>query len=390
MFWRFYRWCRGNLRVSVIGGEPEALLNRAAEEEIGLWDPVPIPGGFEVSLYPDDYRAFARMARRRALRTELLKKRGLPFYLHRHRKRIGIPVGLLLGLCCVMVLQNFVWRIEVVGNERISAQALYAAAAKEGVHIGAFLPTMDLKTISLRLENAFPDAAWLSVNRNGSLLSIELHETTPKIPPEDDQTVRNIVAAKDGQIVAIEAYRGSAEAAVGDVVTKGQLLISGIVTGKLEKSGFRSALGKVEAQTVEQKTFTLPVAWEKRVYQKEKVCRYLVFGSKKIPLFFSAGLPEHAEAYGVERPVVLFGVKLPFSLMTAEYHPYTTEPVTLTPDEARLELEKQCAEYERQLPAGIGVVSKTTEFSQDGEQFSLNATYVFLEDIAQYAEILLE
>ncbi len=389
MLLELYRRLRGYLLVEVIGSEPERLLNLAAMEHLPCWKPVPIAGGFLFYTNIRSYRRIARAARGLSLRTRIREKHGLPFVAARQKKRVGILVGFLIGFSCILALQSFAWRIEVVGNNRLSEAEILSAASDCGVGVGAFLPTLDLDEISLSMQQLLPEVGWLSVNRFGSLVTVELHESVVVIPRENT-AIRNVVAAKDGQIVELEVYRGGSEVKMGDVVTKGQLLVSGIITGTMEKESLHAASAKVIAETVELQTFTTPLTVEKTVYQKDKTFHYLSVGGNQIPLFFSFLLPKQALTTVSERPLVLFGCKLPISMITANLQPYTVEQVTLSEKEAERLLTQQQREYEAALPTGMEIVSSDGEFFVENEQISLKVTYVFREDIAQYEEITIK
>lgn len=60
------------------------------------------------------------------------KKGGVPFLLHRYRKRTGLLAGLLAAVVLLGYMSGFVWKIEVTGNEAISTQEILAALDELG------------------------------------------------------------------------------------------------------------------------------------------------------------------------------------------------------------------------------------------------------------------
>ncbi len=56
------------------------------------------------------------LAAKSGVRVRLLKKRGLPFWLHTHRKRKAFALGVAMGFACIFFLSSFIWGIEINGN----------------------------------------------------------------------------------------------------------------------------------------------------------------------------------------------------------------------------------------------------------------------------------
>ena len=101
-------------------------------------------------------------------------------------------------------MQNFVWQIDVVGNQTIQTKQIEDLAKSLGLHTGAYLHNINFKQIQREMELQLPNIAWITVNHNKTKVVIELCEST-KIPDmEGEDTPSNLVAKKDGKTGAID------------------------------------------------------------------------------------------------------------------------------------------------------------------------------------------
>ena len=80
----------------------------------------------------------------------------------------------------------------------------------------------------------FADISWVSVGIHGTDATIRLAETIGGVEIIDKETPCDIVASTDGVILQITAERGTPLVAAGDVVKKGDVLISSALTIGLE------------------------------------------------------------------------------------------------------------------------------------------------------------
>ena len=120
------------------------------------------------------------------------------------------------------------------------------------------LPVLDLQKIQNEVTIELGNVSWLTINNLGSCISVELKEnTTGKEISSDAPT--NIVATKPGYIQRIEVYSGQKVVSPGDVVAKGDLLVSGIRDIPEKEHGiYEHSEAKIFAQTVTNETFLCP------------------------------------------------------------------------------------------------------------------------------------
>jgi similar to stage IV sporulation protein len=132
------------------------------------------------------------------------------------------------------------------------------------------------------LEDKNSEIMWVRARIEGSTLKIKIEE---KINPPDLQkgTLEgDLVASMDGEIAKIYTISGTAQVKPGDIVKKGQVLVSGIEG----KEGFKfetRAEGSALANTFYEKNMEIQVEGEKLEFTGEKdEALYLNFFDKKI------------------------------------------------------------------------------------------------------------
>ena len=203
----------------------------------------------EFTLRRQDGEKFTRCAKGR-LRFQLGDVRGIHGFLLKNLRRYGFLIALLLiSLICIFS-SSLVWDVRISGNEILSDRKVEAALREVGFSVGTRWRGIDKNAIEAQLLSDNPDVAWISINRRGTVAYVQIIESE-NIGMRGDvgYPYSNIVAERDGVIEEITVDSGVAAVKVGDVVRKGQILISGVVEGECGVSMCRAA-GTVRAQSV--------------------------------------------------------------------------------------------------------------------------------------------
>ena len=115
LIWLF-RYLKGFVRIRVLGYSPERFLNLCKARRIVLWDLQNVGNEYEMNLSIRDFRKIRPLVKKARAHVTVTERHGLPFFLHRNRKRKMFPVGMLA--CCMLlyVLSLFIWDIRIEGN----------------------------------------------------------------------------------------------------------------------------------------------------------------------------------------------------------------------------------------------------------------------------------
>ena len=226
----------------------------------------------------------------------------------------------------------------------------------------------------------------MSINPMGTTLYVDVKE---RVAPPDKKTAepQNITALCDGVITEILASSGEALVKPGEAVTKGQVLISGIVTYKDGTTVFRAAEGVVKAQV--SSTVRVRENFEKTVTVKtgrKKTKRLIHFFGADIPLYFSYGF-ENFEKQTEYVPLTVFGEKLPVGVYKTEVFE-TAEQTFLRNEEQALSEAKSTADGIIAEMAGQSeIFSRTDEVNYDGEGAELTVKFLCEQNIGENQKI---
>ena len=232
LIWLF-RYLKGFVRIRVRGYSPERFLNLCKARRVELWDLQNVGNEYEMNLDIRDFRKIRPLVKKTRAHVTVTERHGLPFFLHRNRKRKMFPVGMLA--CCVLlyVLSLFIWDIRIEGNRARSTDVLLDYLAEEQIVHGMWKRDVDCKEIQSLLRIHFPDLTWVAARISGTQLLIRVRENQD---PETDQKEESdvdkscdLVAARSGVITGILVRSGTALVQPGDEVEAGTVLISGSV-----------------------------------------------------------------------------------------------------------------------------------------------------------------
>ena len=391
MITSFIRTIRGYVRVSVSVSNPESFVN-ALRCRIPVWDIKKADRmriSFTIPLGAMDF--LMALAARYGTTPEILSRKGLPVFLGKYKKRIGLLFGFLMGLVLLYASTLFVWDIQVEGNENVAQEEIVEVLRYLGFKEGSFIPAIDLD----RLHNAYliedPRLSWIAVNFNGTVAHVEVKEAVPAPERVDKETLCNIVASRDGVIVRVDALDGGKEVLPGEAVTKGQLLISAFMETRKSGTILRSAKGNVYATTFRNFQIDIPysVLNTNRTGSELKQYSLQILG-RELPLHFDRKHPYDAYDKSVTREhIVLFGrIRLPIRLVTETYGEYEVVPETLSQEQAR---GKAYAEMKRWMAEELGeaeILSRQVTEQPGEECFRLICELECLENIAKSVPIV--
>ena len=387
----FMRYMKGTLRFKAYGGYLERFINLAAQNGYSLWGVYKQDQIFYGVTTVKDYRKLAKTAKKAGVRLRIADKKGFPFLVHRYRKRLGLLIGICFFVSFLLFMQNFVWQIDVVGNQTIRIEQVEDLAKSLGLHTGAYLHNINFKQIQREMELQLPDIAWITVNHNKTKVVIELCEST-KIPNmEGDDTPGNLVAKKDGVIKYMEIYSGQKIVKPGDIVSAGDLLVSGIQEDQFQQTHFYSSRGKVIAETYQTKKFSQSLKFVDKQYTGQiKKRHYLDLFGLKMPMFLAFHMEGTFERSQTYAPLVLFEKQFPLGWYTLEYKEYQSVNREYTMQEAEKILLGQIEEYETKELQNVKIISKELEKAEGKNRYEITVHYTFEEDIAKEEKILLQ
>ncbi len=256
------RYLCGYVKIRIRGTSPERFLNLCRYHQILIWGLCPREDSYEMYVTLQGFRRLRPIIRKTHTKVILKKRYGLPFFLHRHRKRKAFLFGALFCMGLLYFYSSYIWDIHFEGNEKWTDQTLLAFLDTKEVSPCMPKKDIDCPQIVKEIRAQYDDIVWVSASIDGSRLKIQIKEnedTFQGVGSSSDRSTENdaegegntqennasqekteaavqeeekptdLIASQDGVITHMITRSGVPVVHVGDSVKKGDLLVSGRV-----------------------------------------------------------------------------------------------------------------------------------------------------------------
>lgn len=376
----FLRFLGGTVTLSVKGYGTLRLVERCRKE--GLRPLLVAPGEEEVRLtiWCWQKKKFPRLAQQAGVEWQELERKGLPALLSGYRRRYGLWLGILLSAAFLAYTQCFVWEIHLDTSDPAQQELVWEYLEEAGIGLGTPWSQVDTQGVAQQLYFANRNTSFAALNRNGCSLEVIFHTSPQTTLPQ--QRYQNMVAAKDGLVLRVEALSGTAAVEPGQTVRQGQVVISGVGDTDGGDVWFSSAQGMVYAQTVTQKTFSFSLT-QQEVLPNAPVWqgRVLHFFHLSLPLQLSS--QPMGETQSQTRYLTLFGTQLPIGIEEIQVQPVGETQTLYTQEQGQAILLAQADRYEEEELDPVEVQQRSETFSLEGDTLFLQVEWVCEEQIAR-------
>ncbi len=393
MLKKLFHFWSGYVIIRIEGKNTEAFLNACVSDNMHLlalkrhgreFASAEIPPGLyhSVKLYARDYDC----------RISVLKRRGLPFFIQKLKKRKTFCMGFAAAVILLVWLCSRVWVIEIPEPDPVQQQKISSILRDSGIVCG--MPKSGLNATKLQQEvlSMYPEYTRFYAEIHGTKLTVDVRYSTkvPEIDPAD--RARNIVAAHSGVIEKLIVRRGHSTVSEGAAVTEGQLLISGITPITNYGDLYVFADGDVFARTERVFTESLPLRYTDRIKTGQTTKKYCIslFG-KEFNLFLKPPAYAHYDGEITERPIKFFGEYfLPASLRTYCYNEVVPSPAERNPTDAEAELKARLYTLLISTVGEKNLLSHSFDVTTSEENITVTLKAQCRENIAKSAEITFE
>ena len=384
---------RGYVRIRVKGFSAERFMNMAAFRGVYLWDVMQEGAGMTMKAAGGSLDILEACAEKTGCSMETLGWGGLPVFWRRLRRRQVWSAGLLCFAAGLYLLSSFIWTVEVEGNERLKTDEILSACERMGMKPGAWKRGIDTEIVTKELLLQFSDISWVSVGIDGTDVTIRLAETIEKAEMIDRVTPCDIVAAEDGVIMQITAERGTPKVQAGDVVRKGDVLISSELIigleGEEQRTEYTAAEGAVTARIWQRLTEELPLRYEEVQYSgMEQENHSIVFSEKELDIIHPDGAGKWEKTLLSERPLKLGDFRLPLSLKKEIWKEYEILEKSRTLEEAKSMLEENLRKKTENLLSSCGKIEDIKiSFEEYADSVRAEAEVTLLDRIDEKRQI---
>lgn len=270
---------RGYVELAVTGAFPERLLNLCAQNRLQFWKLCWIDEtSFTFRVALKDRKRLDELAQRSMCELSERGRRGAAAVAERMlERRWGFLAGVALCFLAVSFLSRFLLVIEVTGNDTVPTAVILSQLQRAGVRPGAYGPAIPEKEAANTALLGLPELSYMAINIYGTRAEVVVHEAEKKPEMLEEGTPADVVAKADGIIEDIHPDTGRAMFQDGDVVAKGEVLISGDLDLKEPEYGtvdlghlIVHAAGTVTARTWRTLEETIPVTVQAKEYTGEE------------------------------------------------------------------------------------------------------------------------
>lgn len=381
----------GYVNIEVEGYFIERFINICNSKKIFLWNMKRKHSTIiRINIGIRDFKKIKEIAKKTKCRVKIQKKRGIPFILHKYKKRKIFAIFFILLIISVIALSNFVWNIEVIGNDKISAEEIIKDLADDNFKVGTSKTNLNTKNIIDKIRLKRSDLAWMGIEIKGTNAIVKIVEADLKPDIIKEEEYCNIVATKDAMIVKINAQNGTAVVKEGDIVTKGTVLIQGWLEGQFTGIRYVHANGEVQAKVWYSQKISVPLKQIKKVKTGKEENKYSV-KINNFEINLAKGVPKFQNYDTIEtsKKLKLFSdFYLPIEINQKTYQEYEEQEITYSIEEAKKFGITQVDESLKEQIEGKQVTNKKINAEQMEANIEVEVIYEVLESIGTKEKIV--
>ncbi len=377
------KYMLGYVRITVEGYYIERFINICTNSKILIWN---LKRENEVKLYLNigikDFYDAIKIAKKLKCKIKINKKRGIPFIIHKYKKRKIFFITLIVITMLIGVSTRFVWNIDIIAEEKIDN--IEQDIKEVGLKIGVPKDRVNIQEIANKIRIKRDDISWIGIELKGTnaIVKIVKAKKAPEIINENENS--NIVAYKEGIITKIIAQNGTALVKVGDEVKENQILIEGKIEGKYTGTRFVHSLGEVEALVKYSRTEKFPLKTIEKVETGNKETKYKIkISNFQINFYKTLSKFKIYDTIEMEKKIKIFSnLYLPISI---------TKIINKEQENVEKEYSKEYAietgttKLEKILEDEIGkekeIINKDVNIIETEKYIEVNVTYEVIENI---------
>ncbi len=383
---KLYEYFRGSYTVKAKAESVCRALNLLMKNNVPFYRVKAEGDGFvSFRLEPDAFRKYIVLTEGQIIEDEQVEHFGLASAASKYKMRFGFFLGALLCAALLAASSFFVWDINVTGQTELSEAEILETLEAGGLYIGAYIPNIDTARLENELVIETEKLSYASINLRGTVAEVVVREQKDKEIEELSQP-SNLIADCDAQIEAIEVRGGIPCVKRGQIVKKGQLLVSGVIDSQAVGYRLVRARGEVLARITLSYKAEIPLVSEKKAYTGEKKTETSIkIFSKKINLFGNSEISyEKYDTIEEEKRICLFDrIELPLFVIKKTYSEYVTESVSTDEKTAYMLAEKEILRQSGEALSSVQILAREERWESDGDAFVL---YTDIDCIANIAK----
>lgn len=227
------QYIRGYVTIKVWGYSTERLLNLCGNHNILVWD-IENHGDYDtMNISVQGFFALKPLLKKTGTKASVLKRYGLPFFMSKMGRRKIFVAGFLCCMLFWMLTSGYIWNIRIEGNYVLTDDVLLDYLEEQNVRVAMRKERLQIEELEKALREDYDVITWTSVQLKGTTLLVYIKENEMPNYDQSSQLEKSestdLIATKAGTVSYIITRSGVPQVALGDVVEKGDVLVSGAV-----------------------------------------------------------------------------------------------------------------------------------------------------------------
>lgn len=332
----FRDFAAGKIRIRITSTSVARIISKANDAGITFshldWiDDLSVETTVKSSWYSD----LIKIAERTGGQIEIRERIGVFWRICAFRRRPILLLSLALYLAVALFVPTRIFFVKVVGNTTVSEETILTEAEKAGVSFGVCKKDIRSEKIKNVLLSSFDALQWAGVNTYGCVAEISVRERIGGDDVTAQEGIRSIVAKCDALVREMTVTKGNGLCKVGDVVKKGQVLISGYTDCGIQIKA-TAAEGEVYGETTHIIHAISPLIRHKRGTEAGENKKYsLLIGKKLIKLYNGSGISDTGCVKMYEKKYLTLpgGFELPLAILVETQICHDSKTVSLTEEQ---------------------------------------------------------
>ena len=353
------------IEVEAEGFFVERLINLCKINNIKIWNITYINEGrirFEIS--PKEFKKLKPYVKKSKCKIKIKKKKGMYFDFFRYRKRKLVIYLVLAVLLFSFVMSNFIWKVNITGNEKIETSKIQKVLQDIGIHKGNIKFLVSKGKVADYIRANIYEVAWVGIDISGTTMNVTIREKI--ISTEEDKTIiGNIVATKSAIISKIIAENGTARFKTGSYINEGSVAIEGVIESehiepiRVHASGILKGIVEYE--------FEKEYMYSEQIKEYTGKSKYGVGAGINNKEFLLKYLPKENK-YDINSKAKIFEIfSVKFSFIFNTYEEYILKDIVKTKEELVKTGESDSSLYFEEILTGDSkVVDKKVEQVETG------------------------
>ena len=392
-------WLKGYMRIRVAGLSVERFINLCGHKNILLWDVVRMESYWEMCISVKAFRQLRPIVRKTGTRVVIIERCGLPFFVSQMNKKKVFLVGFFFTVFFWYASANFVWRIEIEGNYKITQEQIRDYLSEQNISIGTLKKNIDIEALEKSIRNEFSDIIWTSGKFEGTTfhLAVKENDGIQSMPALVEEGGYDLISSVDGEVYSIIVRKGVPLVKQGDVVTKDMILVEGRIPVKNDDGTIREYIyEKSDADIYIKHAITYEDFLSERYVQK------IYTGREKNYLYFRLGKKEWS--IGEEKPylvcdmvmqettpTILRDLKIPVLWGKYMYREYQNTECLYTEEEASEILQKNFLQFLVSLEEkGVQIIEKNVTIEKSMDIYQVSGEIIVAEPMENLLPTLVE